>query len=102
MSEFDYILVGGGLQNGLIAAAIRERQSAARIALIERGDRLGGNHTWCFHRTDVDDGARDWLEPFVSHRWPGYRVLFPHRTRTIDEEYAAVGLFRTLPRVGFE
>lgn len=90
MSEFEYILVGGGLQSGLIAAAVRARQPAARLALIERGDRLGGNHTWCFHETDIEVRSRDWLEPFVAHRWPGYRVIFPNLTRTIEVEYSAV------------
>lgn len=90
MAEFDYILVGGGLQNGLIAAALRVRQPAARLALIERADTLGGNHTWCYHGTDVDQVSRDWLEPLVSHRWPGYRVIFPNLERSIDGEYSAV------------
>jgi lycopene beta-cyclase len=90
MPEFDYILVGGGLQNGLIAAALRARQPSARVALVERDGNLGGNHTWCFHDTDVDEGCLDWLEPFVSHRWSGYRVEFPGFSRTIDGGYSAI------------
>jgi hypothetical protein len=72
MAEFDYVLVGGGLQNGLIATALRKRQPESRIALIEREGALGGNHTWCFHGTDVASASRDWLERLVVHAWPGY------------------------------
>ena len=42
MDGFDLILVGGGLQNGLIALAVRSRWPHARIALVERGDHVGG------------------------------------------------------------
>lgn len=90
MAEFDYILVGGGLQNGLIAAALRKRRPESRIALIEREGGLGGNHTWCFHEEDVSPDSRDWLEPLVVHTWPGYRVVFPHLERTLDTRYSAV------------
>ena len=41
MTEFDYVLVGGGLQNGLIAGALRMRQPESRIALVERAGALG-------------------------------------------------------------
>ncbi len=90
MADFDYVLVGGGLQNGLIATALRKRQPASRIALVERGSVLGGNHTWCFHRDDVSPECREWLEPLVVHEWPGYRVVFPHLERTLEGRYSAV------------
>lgn len=95
MPTFDYVLVGGGLQNGLCALAIRAHQPDARIALIERAPALGGNHTWCFHDGDLDDAARAWVEPLVAHRWDGYEVAFPGLTRRLDLGYAAV----TSPRL---
>lgn len=95
MPEFDYILVGGGLQNGMIVQALRNYQPDARIALVERGEALGGNHTWCFHAEDVGSSTTRWLEPLVVHRWPGYRVRFPSYERTIAGEYSAV----TSPRL---
>jgi lycopene beta-cyclase len=90
MPDFDYILVGGGLQNGLIALALRAHQPGARIALIERDGALGGNHTWCFHGSHVDIGARSWLEPLVVHRWPGYRILFPEAEHRLEESYSCI------------
>ena len=88
--RFDYALVGGGLQNGLIALAIRALQPAARVALIERGAGLAGNHTWCFHAGDVAAEARPWVDPIVVARWPGYDVSFPEHARRLDTPYACV------------
>lgn len=90
MLSFDYVLVGGGLQSALLALALRARRPRSTIALLERDSRLGGNHTWCFHGSDVPAGSESWLEPLVAIRWTGYRVLFPDRHHTMDVEYAGV------------
>lgn len=90
MSEFDLVLVGGGLQNGLIALSALHAHPRCRIALIEAGDRLGGNHTWCVHALDVPERARAWFDPLVVQRWPGYDVQFPGYARTLDSEYAVI------------
>lgn len=86
----DYALVGGGLQNGLIALGLLHRRPDARVVLVERGPRPGGNHTWCLHAADVDPAAAPWLDPLPRHRWPGYDVLFPDRARRLDEPYAMI------------
>ncbi|HEU0029234.1 MAG TPA: lycopene beta-cyclase CrtY [Kofleriaceae bacterium] len=85
----DYAIVGGGLQAGLIALAVRAHQPAARIAIVERAPALAGNHTWCFHAGDLPPDA-DWIDPLVVHRWPGYDVAFPGQRRTLASPYAAV------------
>jgi lycopene beta-cyclase len=87
---FDVVLVGGGLQNALIALALFDRNPDARVALVERSDRVGGNHTWSFHSGDVPDGARSFTEPLVVHRWSGYDVAFPNLERGIAESYATI------------
>ena len=89
LARFDYVLVGGGLSSCLLALALFQRRPAARIALVERGARLGGNHLWCFHAGDVD-GASSFVSPLVTQRWPGYEVRFPRLRRTLLEPYAAV------------
>lgn len=94
MDGFDYVLVGGGLQSGLLALALRAQQPEASIALVERSDVLGGNHTWCFHRSDVPSGAAAWIEPLVTYRWPGYDILFPRFQRRLDHEYSGVSSAR--------
>jgi lycopene beta-cyclase len=88
--QVDYALVGGGLQNGLLALALRARQPDARVAIIESSDALGGNHTWCFHAGDVTPEMATWIDPVVAVRWSGYDVAFPAYTRTLDAAYACV------------
>ncbi|MEO7736193.1 MAG: lycopene beta-cyclase CrtY, partial [Kofleriaceae bacterium] len=106
--DLDYVLVGGGLQAGLIALAVRAAQPHARIAVVERGTTLGGNHTWCFHAGDLPAGAAPsgsatpsasagarrstcgWIEPLIEARWPGYDVAFPGLRRGLDSAYACV------------
>src|SRR4051812_5166468 len=92
--DADYALVGAGLQNALIALAIRARAPAARIAMIERGAAPGGNHTWCFHAGDAGPSAA-WIEPLVVQRWPGYDVAFDAHARRLAAPYACV----TSPRL---
>jgi len=70
--------------------ALRAHQPGATIALFEREDRLGGNHTWCFHSGDISIAAKRWIAPLVSHRWPGYDVNFPGFTRTIEDPYSCI------------
>lgn len=89
-TDFEYILVGGGLQNGLIALALLAERPGSRIAIVEREALLGGNHTWCFHQDDLPAAAGPWIAPLICHRWAGYRVLFPNLERRIDDEYAAI------------
>lgn len=89
-AAFDYVLVGGGLQNALLALALRARQPNARIALVEREAKLGGNHTWSFHEGDVPEAAREWVDPLVAHRWPSYEVRFAGLERTLRHAYATI------------
>lgn len=86
----DYLLVGGGLQSALIALAVLERRPASRLTLVERDDRLGGNHTWCFHAADVPGGSHGFVAPLVEHRWDGYEVRFPDRVRVLSSPYAGL------------
>ena len=90
MTEFDYVVAGGGLQGGLLALALRHHQPSATIALLERADRLGGNHTWCLHDCDIPGTARPWLRPLLTYRWNGYRILFPNASHTLDDAYSGV------------
>jgi lycopene beta-cyclase len=84
------ILAGGGLANGLIAWRLALRQPGLRILLLEQGARLGANHTWSFHDSDLDAAQRAWIAPLVSHRWPRYEVVFPDHARTLEGGYASI------------
>ena len=84
------IIVGGGLSGGLAALALAEAGRGATVTLIEEADRLGGNHTWSFHDTDLDGDGRDFVAPFVTWRWPRQVVRFPRHQRTLPIGYATV------------
>jgi lycopene beta-cyclase len=88
--DFDYLVVGGGLQGCLLVHALAWHRPEATVLLLERADELCGNHTWSFHETDVAEQARSWFDPLVSHRWPGYRVRFPTLSRRVQISYATI------------
>jgi lycopene beta-cyclase len=86
----EYLLVGGGLQNALVVLALLARRPDARLTLVEREPRLGGNHTWCFHESDVTSEGLALLERLVVRRWAGHDVAFPGYRRRLAGTYAAV------------
>ncbi len=86
----DYIIIGGGLQGGLLTLAIKHQQPNATVLLIERDRKIGGNHTWSFHPQDVPAEARPWIEPLVTSRWQNYFVRFPGFERRVNLPYATI------------
>jgi lycopene beta-cyclase len=88
--EFDYCVVGGGLQGCILAHALLHHRPEASVVLVERAAELCGNHTWSFHETDVAEQARGWFDPLIAHRWPGYRVRFPGLARRVKIPYATI------------
>lgn len=87
---FDVIFVGGGLSAALCTLALLQKKPETKIAIIERSDQLGRDHTWCFHASDVAPHHSALIEPLVSHRWPGYHVSFPQRERRIASAYTCI------------
>ena len=85
--DSDYILVGGGLQSGLMALAIAHHRPEADVILIEQNPMLAGNHTWSFHATDLVADCAPWADLLVESRWPGYHVRIGNRTRSISIPY---------------
>lgn len=88
--DADLILVGGGLANGLIAWRMQQVRPQARVLVLESGCMLGGNHTWSFHDGDLTPAQHAWLAPLVAHRWEGYSVAFPGRSRSLASGYASI------------
>lgn len=86
----DYLLVGGGLQNGLLALLLLHRDPHARISLIEQAATLGGNHTWSFHQSDVPADCAEALAPLIQYTWDRYDVCFPSLRRTVRCGYASI------------
>lgn len=88
--QWDLILAGGGLANGLIAWRLRQLQPQLNVLLLEAGAEAGGNHTWSFHQDDLTPAQHAWIAPLVAHRWPGYDVRFPALTRRLDGGYLSI------------
>lgn len=101
----DVAIVGGGLAGGLIALALYQRRPELRIALVERGERLGGNHRWSWFASDLSPDGSDLLAAFRQAEWDtGYEVEFPRYRRTLRTPYRSMassdfheGLTRLLP-----
>jgi lycopene beta-cyclase len=98
--SFDVVLAGGGLASGLTALALRRRWPALRIAVIEAGPTLGGNHTWSCFGTDLDPASAALLEPLVVRRWDSVAVAFPGYTRRLETPYVTVSTERFATVVG--
>ncbi|MGE3282602.1 MAG: lycopene beta-cyclase CrtY [Alphaproteobacteria bacterium] len=84
------ILVGGGLANGLIALRLRATRPELRLLIVEAGSRLGADHTWSFHATDLTPDQRRWIESLLAHCWPGYTVAFPDLRRRLALAYCTI------------
>lgn len=84
----DVILAGGGLAGCIAALRLAER--GARVMIIEAADRICGNHTWSFHRTDIAPQDYERLRPAIGYEWPGQQVIFPEFRRTLSTPYASL------------
>ncbi|MEM7666370.1 MAG: lycopene beta-cyclase CrtY [Pseudomonadota bacterium] len=104
-SNLDVVIVGGGLAGGLIAHALHRQRPEFRIALVEAGKVIGGNHRWSWFESDLSQAGRDLMEPFRQTTWhAGYDVQFPKYRRTLQTGYCSMasgdfheGLTRLLP-----
>ena len=79
----DVVLVGGGLANSLIAWRLRALRPDVELLILERGERLGGQHTWSFHEGDLTLEQHRWLAPLVEHGWGHQEVRFPSLARRL-------------------
>lgn len=104
-TQFDVAIVGGGLAGGLIALALHRARPEFRIALIEGGKTLGGNHRWSWFASDLSEDGRKLLAGFRQREWDrGYEVRFPQFRRILGTPYRSMassdfheGLVRELP-----
>ena len=60
------------------------------MLILEASERLGGEHTWSFHDSDLDSHSLEWARNFVSHRWTGYGVFFPKFVKEFDLSYSSI------------
>ena len=84
------LIAGGGLAGSLVAWRLRQARPELQVDVVERGERLGGNHTWSFHETDLARAERGLLAPLVARSWPCYDVRFPVRERRLEGAYHSI------------
>nr|WP_295662448.1 lycopene beta-cyclase CrtY [Polymorphobacter sp.] len=85
--DFDLILAGGGLANGLIALRLAKLRPHLRVAIVEGGASIGGNHTWSSFEADITPEQVAWTAPLMAHRWDRYSIRFPAHSRTLVSGY---------------
>ncbi len=85
--DFDLILAGGGLANGLIALRLAALRPGVRVAIVEGGASIGGNHTWSSFAADITPAQVAWTEPLMAARWDRYSIRFPDHGRTLHQGY---------------
>ena len=90
MIAYDVIFAGGGLASTLAAYRLKTLRPELSVLVVEVGDRLGGNHTWSCHASDLTPEQNAWIAPFVAHRWPGQMVRFPKFSRRLDMPYQSI------------
>ena len=59
-NRHDVIILGGGLAGGLAALALRSERPELGIAIVEPGEKIGGNHLWSFFGSDIDPAIMRW------------------------------------------
>lgn len=91
MRDYDLILAGGGLAAGLIAMRLADTRPSLNVAIVEGGERVGGDHIWSSFDTDMRGPQRLWTDELYGHRWQGgYKVKFPSLSRELRTGYASV------------
>lgn len=88
--QSDVLLLGGGLANGLLAWWLALDRPDLNVIVLEEQDRLGGDHTWCFHHGDVSLRAHARLKSSLVGRWESQRVLFPTVRREVGSAYYSI------------
>ena len=93
--DYDLAIAGGGLAGSLIALAFTRLRPDLRVLLVERDQRLGGNHLWSFFDGDIPAADRWLVEPLVTHRWAqGHAVRFPGHERRLATPYNSIASAR--------
>jgi lycopene beta-cyclase len=87
--DYDLVLAGGGLANGLIALRLAQVRPDLRVANVEAGSSIGGDHTWSSFGLDINEEQRRWTQPLFAHRWDCYSVRFPRHARTLNVGYGS-------------
>lgn len=90
VADFDFVIVGGGLQGCLVVNALSHRAPDKRVLLVEQNTKLCGNHTWSFHRPDIERETFVWFKDLVDHSWGSYEVRLGDSIRPVAIPYGSI------------
>lgn len=93
-NDTDIAILGGGLAGGLVALALAARRPDLRILLVEREERLGGQHLWSFFLSDIPVASRWLLKPLVVGKWNSHSVRFSGNRRHLGNPYRTISSAR--------
>ncbi|MDZ4660056.1 MAG: lycopene beta-cyclase CrtY [Pseudomonadota bacterium] len=86
--KYDYILVGAGLANGILALKLHEQKKS--FLLIDDKSSLERSQTWSFHQHDIARTEHQWLTPVITKSWPAHTVRFPKYQKQLNSSYHSI------------
>jgi lycopene beta-cyclase len=84
------VLVGAGLASAIIAQRLSTVRDAPQIVILEATDQPFGEHTWSFHKADLQPSSLGWIAPLIAHEWDGQSVRFGSYERHLPSGYASL------------
>lgn len=84
------IILGGGLWGSMLAFFFQSSNPNCDFELYEKNERLGGDHTWSFHSSDVSFHVLEMMKPLICFSWESQVVKFPLFTRTFPVGYHSI------------
>ncbi|MDY6949176.1 MAG: lycopene beta-cyclase CrtY [Pseudomonadota bacterium] len=84
------VLVGAGLASAIIAQRLSRLPLPGKILILEATAEPFGQHTWSFHRADVERADLAWLRPLIAHQWDRQSVRFRNLQRDLASGYASL------------
>ncbi len=87
-NNFEFVLIGAGLANSLLALRLFEQNRS--FVVLEKKLTLAADQTWSFHNTDLAKEELDWLRPLISAAWTSYLVRFATYSRNLPLSYSSM------------
>lgn len=84
------VLVGAGLASAVIAQRLTTVRDVPQVVIVESTDTPFGEHTWSFHRADLQPFSLAWIAPLIAHEWDGQSVRFGSYERHLPSGYASL------------
>ncbi len=83
------LILGGGLSGGLLALYLN-KAGFSDFHLVEKESHFGGNHTWSFHKSDLQIADIDFLRGAFHGEWDSQDVHFNSYSRKLNTGYCSI------------